>query len=121
MMYHWAGRQLGGGRKPLSDSRHVALQEELRGFADHMGSVGFQKSAAQLINMAAKSPTVILGVEHEPERCYRLLIADYLTLQGVSVIHLLDPGVRRAHHLSAAVRRESAELVYDRVVSREPA
>jgi hypothetical protein len=35
--YHQAGRQLGGLRTPLPNSRHVALiQDGLRGFADYM-------------------------------------------------------------------------------------
>lgn len=115
--YHWAGRQLGGRRSQRPDSRHIALEEGLRGYADYMESDAFRRAAAQLINMAGRAPTAILCAERRPEDCHRRLIADYLLLQGARVVHLIAPGERREHQLSPMARRESAELVYDRNVS----
>lgn len=118
LQYHWAGRSLGGLRTPRADSPHIALAEDgLRGYADHMGTENFQKGAAQLVNMAGQSTTAVLCAERLPEKCHRQLLADYLLLQGVTVIHLIEPGEQREHQLSAQVRRESARLVYDRMVS----
>jgi len=57
---------------------------------------------------AAKSATV------HRDHCHRSLIADYLTLKGVEVIHLIAPGERREHLLRPEARRESATLIYDR-------
>jgi hypothetical protein len=45
------------------------------------------------------------------------LIADYLLLDGVTVIHLLEQSECREPQRRAEVRRESAALVYDRNVS----
>ncbi len=118
LQYHWAGRSLGGLRSPRPDSPHIALAEDgLRGYADHMGSEIFKKGVAQLINLAGRSSTAVLCAERLPEHCHRLLLSDYLLLQGLSVVHLIDPGVRRDHHLSAQARRESAQLIYDRFSS----
>ena len=117
--YHWAGRQLGGMRAPRADSPHRALDEKRRGFADHMDTDAFQKGAAQLRNMAARAPSAILCAEREPRDCHRALIADYLALQGVRVVHLIAPGERREHALSPEARRESATLIYDRNLSGE--
>lgn len=117
IVYHWAGRQLGGMRAPRPDSPHLALDEGLRGFADHMDTDVFQKGAAQLLNLAARDVCAMLCAERDPTQCHRSLIADYLTLQGVRVVHLIAPGETREHALSPAVRRESAALVYDRQVS----
>jgi len=64
--------------------------------------------------LARKAPTAILCAEHLPENCHRSLIADYLTLQGVSVMHLIDADEQREHQLDPRARRESASLVYDR-------
>jgi uncharacterized protein (DUF488 family) len=114
IVYHWAGRQLGGRREPRPDSRHVALQAGLRGYADHMESDAFRRAAAQLLNMAGKAPTAILCAERLPEQCHRRLIADYLTLQGARVIHLIELADTREHLLSPEARRESAQLVYER-------
>jgi len=114
IVYHWAGRHLGGMRPLRPGSPHVALDEGRRGFADHMDTEIFKKAAAQLANMAAHAPTAILCAEREPEHCHRALIADYLLLQGARIVHLIAVGERRDHLLSPQARRESATLVYDR-------
>lgn len=114
VVYHWAGRQLGGLRAPRPDSPHVALEEGRRGFADHMDTEAFRKGAAQLQNLAARGTCTILCAERDPARCHRALIADYLTLRGMRVVHLIAPGESREHLLSPEARRESASLVYDR-------
>jgi len=119
IVYHWAGRQLGGRRPARPDSRHSALEEELRGYADFMETDPFQASAVQLVNLAAKSRTAMLCAERSPERCHRRLIADYLTLQGMEVVHLIDRDDARTHQLSPEARRESAQLIYDRHVNAE--
>ena len=114
VVYHWAGRQLGGMRVPRPDSPHVALEEGRRGFADHMDTDAFKKAVSQLRHLAATGTCAILCAERDPDNCHRALIADYLTLQGVRVLHLLAPGESREHMLSSEARRESAALVYDR-------
>jgi uncharacterized protein (DUF488 family) len=102
--YHWAGR-------------HLALDENLRGFADHMDTESFQKGAFQLQHLAASGVCAMLCAELDPAYCHRSLIADYLMLQGARVVHLVAPGKSREHVLSPGVRRESAALVYDRQLS----
>jgi len=115
IVYHWAGRHLGGLRTGQADSPHTALPVGgLRAFADHMESEAFARAIAQLLGLARKAPTAILCAEHLPENCHRSLIADYLTLQGVSVMHLIDADEQREHQLDPRARRESASLVYDR-------
>ncbi len=115
MSYHWAGRQLGGRRQPQADSPHRALSEPgFRAYADYMESAAFQSAAMQLLRLAGRGSTAILCAERRPERCHRSLIADYLSLQGVHVIHLIEPGEQRDHALSPQARRESGRLVYDR-------
>lgn len=116
--YHWGGRQFGGKRVPRTDSRHVGLGDDgLRGFADHMESDAFQRAATQLMVMARKEVVAILCAERDPDRCHRSLLADYLTLKGVHVVHLLDLGERREHLLNPALRRETDWPVYDRNTS----
>lgn len=118
--YHWAGRQLGGHRAPQPDSVHHALQEEaMRAYADYMGTDGFKRGAVQLLSLLGRSPTVILCAERDPMHCHRSLISDYLTLQGVEVVHLLEPGQSHPHQLRPEVRRESQQLIYDRFATAE--
>lgn len=118
VQYHWAGRQLGGLRAAQADSPHKALAADgLRGFADYMDEPGFTRAIAQLLGLAERAPTAILCAEREPLHCHRSLIADYLTLQGVEVTHLIDAATQRPHQLRPEARRESAALIYDRLVS----
>ena len=114
IVWHWAGRMLGGLRAARADSPHIALTEGFRGFADHMQTDGFRKGAGQLLAMGARGPTAFLCAERLPENCHRSLIADYLLLQGARVMHLIEPGEQREHVLNPAARRESAALIYDR-------
>lgn len=114
-VYHWAGRQLGGLRRCEPDSPHIALAKKgLRGFADYMDREPFARAAARLVNIAYRAPTAILCAERLPQHCHRSLIADYLSLQGLSVVHLVAPTERREHHLRAEARRGSGGLIYDR-------
>lgn len=119
IVYHWAGRQLGGFRQPKPGSPHIALESEgFRGFADYMETEAFQRGVSQLVNLGMKAPTAFLCAEKLPEQCHRSLIADYLTLQGITVLHLIDAIETREHRLNPLARTESGKLVYDRQVSR---
>lgn len=114
LVYHWAGRHLGGKRPMRFDSPHIALETGRRGFADHMDTENFKKAISQFLSLATRAPTAMLCAEREPEHCHRSLIADYLILQGLQVMHLIGPGQSREHLLSPQARRESARLIYDR-------
>ena len=115
IIYHWAGRQLGGMRKAVDGSPHTALQNEsLRAYADHMSTEEFRRGVNQLAQLAEKAPTVIMCAEKLPEHCHRALLADYLVLQGIDVIHIIDDAEIRHHLLSPFARRESEQLIYDR-------
>lgn len=112
--YQWAGLHLGARRPPRPDSPHVALANDmLRGYADQMTAGAFHGAVMELVGLAAFSTVALLGEEYLPERCHRSLIADYLTLHDVRVVHLIDETLSRDHVLSPEVRR-AAPLVYDR-------
>jgi len=119
IVYHWAGRHLGGKRALHFNSPHIAMDEGRRGFADHMGTELFKKAVSQVVGLAARAPTAMLCAERDPDHCHRALIADYLILQGMRVVHLIEPGESREHLLSPQARRESAALVYDRQITVE--
>ena len=115
--YHWAGKQLGGMRMAQEGSPHTALKDaQLRGFADYMLSRDFERAATQLVNLTRHATSAILCAERDPAFCHRSLIADYLVLQGVTVLHIIDAEVQE-HHLRTEARKESAELIYDHGVT----
>lgn len=53
ILYHWAGRQMGGQRQPVNPLSHPALYDDsLRGFAEYMETAPFEQAIVQLINLA---------------------------------------------------------------------
>ena len=113
LRYHWAGRELGGFRPSSPASRHRALPEDLRGYAEHMETTQFQQTIERLMELAGVRFTAIMCAERRPEDCHRRLIADYLTCQGVQVLHLLRVGEAVEHRLSPGARPERGHVVYD--------
>lgn len=120
IFYHWAGRHLGGMRTPRPQSVHVALEEDgFRAYADHMQTSEFQVAARQLINLSQKAVLAFMCAERRPEECHRHFLSDYLLLQGCEVEHIIETGTSYAHQLNVNARRESSELIYDRMSSGE--
>lgn len=114
IVYHWAGRHLGGFRRPRAASAHTALKSEgLRAYADHMETEAFRKAIGQLISLARQTSCAIMCAEKDPASCHRVLIADYLILRDVRVVHLIEPACLAAHRLDPRARVEGEKLVYD--------
>lgn len=115
IVYHWAGRQLGGMRKLQPGNPHQSLENDSdRAFAGYMDTDAFKQGAAQILNLARNSAIALMCAEQQPDHCHRSLIADYLLLEGVSVKHIVDIDNIQDHQLNPCARRESLTLVYDR-------
>lgn len=112
--YAWFGRELGGLRNEKSDSRHCALtSSSFRGYADHMGSRLFLEGIDRITTLARVQPVAIMCAEREPSQCHRSMIADYLSLQGWQVTHLLAPQQSSAHTFNPLARSEDKMPIYD--------
>jgi uncharacterized protein (DUF488 family) len=106
--------ELGGRREPAPDSPNVALRERgFRGYADYMRTPTFRAAFDALLAAAAAAPTTVLCSETLWWRCHRRLIADAaVLLAGVEVVHLVGTS-RQSHRLTAGVRKDGDQLVYD--------
>jgi uncharacterized protein (DUF488 family) len=112
--YEWRP-ELGGFRKPRSDSPNLSLQHPaFRGYADYMQTAPFIEALGALAGAAAET-TAIMCSETLWWRCHRRLIADALVLMhGVCVQHLMHKGDRQPHRLTAGVRLlPNGALQYD--------
>jgi uncharacterized protein (DUF488 family) len=107
-------RELGGRRKPRPDSTNTAWHNEaFRGYADYMETPAFQNGVDRLIELADKTgPTAIMCAEAVWWRCHRGLIADFLKVRGIEIIHIVGAGRTEAHPFTSPARVVDGKLTY---------
>ena len=112
--YLWM-RELGGRRRPVDGSKHVALRNSaFRAYADHMETPDFLAGIDKLMTLATDAPTAVMCSESVWWRCHRRLLADHLVLvRGLRVVHLMHDGRHTAHVPTEGVRLDDGALVYD--------
>jgi uncharacterized protein (DUF488 family) len=111
--YVWR-KDLGGWRKPRSDSPHVALRSApFRGYADHMETAEFDAAVDWLSESSRRSVTAMMCAESVWWRCHRRMVADVLQVRGSSVEHLLPGGRHQAHLIHPSARVTGRGIVYD--------
>jgi len=116
IQYHWAGKHFANNFLPTEQGPDTALPAQLRGFAMHMRGDQFAIASKQLMRLCASNKTLMLSDTTNIHWCTRRLIADYFELQGQHVFHLNETQFYREHQISDELRRESAELIYDRTI-----
>ncbi len=119
--YHWMPA-LGGRRRGRRDrpSPHVAWEvPAFRAYADYMDTPEFAAALAELEREAAAAPTAFCCAEALWWQCHRRLIADRLTVQGWTVLHIDSGGHAKQHALPDFARVEGGRLVYDVGVTLE--
>jgi uncharacterized protein (DUF488 family) len=112
--YRWEPR-LGGRRKPVAGSPHVALRNPaFRAYADHMMSAAFHGALDEVLATADTTRTAVMCAETLWWRCHRRLTADAATLlAGAEVLHVMHDGTLASHAPTEGVRREGTQLIYD--------
>jgi uncharacterized protein (DUF488 family) len=118
LSYTWMP-DLGGRRKPLPGSQHVALRHpSFRAYADHMETPEFVAGVDDLL--LGGDAQVVMCSESVWWRCHRRLVSDYVTLvRDVAVEHLMHDGRLMEHKVTDGVRRDGDRLVYDAVAESE--
>ena len=111
--YKWM-KELGGRRKKMpGDSLHVALRNDsFRNYADYMLTEGFSRAAAELVVAAQTQRTAIMCAELLWFRCHRMLVSDYLTAQGHTVLHIANAKPPKLHELTKEARIIEGKLIY---------
>ncbi|MEO8697983.1 MAG: DUF488 domain-containing protein [Acidimicrobiales bacterium] len=112
--YRWEP-ELGGRRKPVPKSKHVALtHQSFRAYADYMETPSFRTALVRVLDDAARASTAVMCSESVWWRCHRRLIADRLELiDHVAVVHLFHDGRTQPHPPMPAARIDGDHLVYD--------
>ena len=113
--YVWM-KELGGRRKKIrNDSPNAALRNDsFRNYADYMMTDEFAQGIEQLVKIAEQGKTAYMCAERVYFRCHRMLISDYLTAHGHTVMHIDDDKHSpREHKLMSEARLVKDKLVYD--------
>ena len=117
IQYSWAGKVLGGYRRPIRNSPNMALNDaNFRGFADHMITRAFSESLRALCEVAARKKLAILCSEANYQHCHRQFIADLLTIKRFEVRHIKATGEQIAHRLHPCLDSDSNPPLYNRML-----
>lgn len=104
---------LGGLRHPRADSPNAGWRNaSFRGFADYMQTPEFAAGLDALVKVAREERIALMCAEALPWRCHRSLIADALTVRGVSVEHIMSATARQAHTLTPWAHVRGKRLSY---------
>jgi uncharacterized protein (DUF488 family) len=85
-----------------------------RNYADYMNTSPFRTAVDHLTLLTDLGPTCFMCAETVPQRCHRLLLADYLWAQGIKVIHILDHSRTIVHELSRLATITGGRVIYNR-------
>jgi uncharacterized protein (DUF488 family) len=106
-------KDLGGRRTPRPDSPNTAWRNaSFRAYADYMETPEFQTAADELLDVARAQRTAIMCSEAVWWRCHRSLIADYLKIRGIEVLHILSATKVEPHPYTSAATIIEGQLSY---------
>lgn len=104
---------LGGLRHARRDSVNTGWRNlAFRGFADDMSTPEFSAAISQLIQNAGGGRAAVMCAEALPWRCHRSLIADALSVRGISAEHIMTAARRRPHTLTPFARVDGDKITY---------
>jgi len=104
---------LGGLRRPRGDSANTGWRNaSFRGYADYMQTPEFEQALEELVVLAREQSTAVMCAEAVPWRCHRSLIADALTIRGVTVKHIMSPTSAQPHRMTPFARVDGTRISY---------
>lgn len=83
-----------------------------RGYADYMQTQEFHDNIDKLIKRAGRKVSAIMCAEALPWRCHRSLIADALTIRGLTVKHIMSEKSANDHELTPWGKVKGVRITY---------
>jgi len=106
-------RALGGLRHTRTDSPNTGWRNSsFRGYADYMETPEFDEALNELVELARHDRIAIMCAEAVPWRCHRSLIADGLSVRGITVEHIMSEAHRDPHRLTPFAKVDGARVTY---------
>ena len=111
--YQWIPKL--GGRRPVHrDSPNTAWRNaSFRGYADYMASTEFAEGLDELLRFAEAQRTAMMCAEAVWWRCHRSMLADFLSVRGIEVIHIIDERHGNPHPYTGPARIVDGQLTYE--------
>ena len=104
---------LGGFRRPAPDSPNTGWRNaSFRGYADFMQTAAFRAELDRLIALAQARTVAIMCAEAVPWRCHRSLIADALTVRGITAKEIVGETRTQPHRLTPFAHVDGTTLTY---------
>ena len=104
---------LGGRRSTSAASVNTGWRSKaFRGYADYMQTAAFEAGVAELLTLAAKTPTAMMCAEAVPWRCHRSLIADAALVRGWNVLDIVGEAAPTPHKLTPFAHVEGERITY---------
>ena len=106
-------QSLGGLRRARKDTPNGAWRNaSFRGYADHMQTPEFADSVEAVAQLGQSTRCALMCAEAVPWRCHRSLVADALTVRGIPVEHIINPGKTKPHAMTPFAQVEGTRIVY---------
>lgn len=104
---------LGGRRKASAASQNTVWNHpSFRGYADYMGTSGFQEALKSLEITASEKKCAIMCSEAVWWRCHRSMISDQLKANGWTVIHIMGGNQHQEHPFTKPAKVIKGQLTY---------
>jgi uncharacterized protein (DUF488 family) len=113
--YVWM-KELGGRRNKIrDDSPNTGLRNDsFRNYADYMLTPEFAGAIDRVLQLAGEGRTAIMCAERMYFQCHRMLVSDYLTAHGHTVLHIEDDQrPLRQHKLLPEAQLVDGQLLYN--------
>jgi uncharacterized protein (DUF488 family) len=111
--YRWL-EALGGRRGSIKnkDSPNKGFKSaSFRNYADYMLTDEFHRAAAELISIAMIKRCTVMCAEKLYWKCHRMLLSDYLVVQGIKVIHIIEADKTVEHKLTPFAVVTSGDVI----------
>ncbi len=110
---------LGGLRHARANSPNMGWENiSFRGYADYIATPEFSAALDELKRLAEQRTVAIMCAEAVPWRCHRSLIADALTVQGWTVLHITSKKTANPHELTPFLCVRDGTLTYPQTDSQ---
>lgn len=85
----------------------------LRSTMDIPSKPKFHKAVEKLLSLGAELSTAVICAKRFYWKCHRRLLCDFLVIQGVEVVHILEQGSLQPHKLTpGTVVTEQGQINY---------